>query len=39
MNYQLLIYFKLLSKAIVTSDIASPIPALLLQLIFIKPSY
>lgn len=39
MNYQLLINFKVLNKAIVTSDIAPPFPIFLLQLIFIKPSY
>lgn len=39
MNYQTLINFKLLNKAIVTSDIGPPIPIFLLQLIFIKPSY
>lgn len=39
MNYQLLTIFILLTKATVTSDIAPPIPMLLLQLIFIKPSY
>lgn len=39
MNYQLLINFKLLNKAVETSVIAPPIPTSLLQLIFIKPSY
>lgn len=39
MNNHLLINFKLLYKAVFTSDIAQPMHIFLLQLIFIKPSY
>jgi len=39
MSCQLPINFKLLNKAIVTSDLAPPIPIFLLQQIFIKHSY